>query len=410
MELFNDFKSYWQPGKLEDPFFWAFPVGAALLALVLAYIVLYARRHRLPFSRVTHILCSVAWAGGLAAALVGGTGLYVWSAGLFGENPYQGGYLLGFTICLAVAIWGVASLANLQSHERVKNLIKQPATHFERGQSVYALRNTFDRLKVVAWLTPLAATIMLLPIFRQPQNKLLCVALDNSFSMGSSTPSGMVPLQVGKDALTRTVQSLGPKTDFILGYFDNGRSKESVPALTSAKSPQNLSGTVLIYSGDKSEAAAQIQNLPVGQNGSPVAETVWKTYLTAKLSDQERHYEKRFLVVITDGLENCVKGNLNGLFCDQIEFAEFFPPENVKIVKLEEVIIPGTLDSSNEFMTKVRECGYAELDGATYSSYQDAINEVMADVQSDYSFPVWLLILYILYALVLLFQNPKQNL
>lgn len=411
MKLIEDFRLYLQNSRLDDPYFWVFPAGTVLLVLLLAYLITNQASKKVFFTRTTYIYLAFVWAGAVAGAIAAGVGLYYWIAGLYADQPLQVSHLLSMVLGLAAVIWSVMLFANQQTHERVRNLIAQPCTHHERTHNVFVLRNTFERLKIVAWLLPLAAALALLPVFRSDHNKLLCVVIDNSFSMGSSNPSGMVPLQVGKDALARTVRSLDVKTDFVLGYFDNRAARQSAPGLAGSQSPSGLSGTVLIYDQDKSAASGQIQNIPVGENGSPICETVWKTYLVAKDAHQTRNYDRRFIVIITDGLENGITGSLDGLFCDQPEFEAFFPANQVKIVKLEEITYPNFPNESSEiFMTKIRQCGYAELDGASLTSYNESIDEVMAEVKNDFSFPIWVLIIYLIYALILLFQTPKQNL
>lgn len=407
MQLIQELKQYFTQSSYNDPGFWIYPAGALALVYVLAVLLIKQRNAASPNSRMLHILSNLVLAGVITSAITGGLGLFFWATGRYQAEPLQLSHLLSLALALGVSVWALSSLAGQQTQEDFKNLVEQPKTQFERDRSVKLVRNSYSKLKTFAWLIPLAAALALLPLFYQQKEKLLCFVIDNSFSMEQ-------PLQMGKNALSRTIQQFKEDTHVTLSYFDNREVVTSLGQLLATQSSSGLAGTVISFEADRTSALNQVQAIPIAGKGSPICELIWKTYLFAKDASVERNYDEKYLVLITDCVENVISDeDLTGFLCDSPEFEEFFQSANVRVVQLEDrnFTHPNgqNLDSGGKLLDKAQACGYTILDGSL-SSYDESIDTIANEVTNDYVFPIWVVILYVLYALILLALNQRQNL
>lgn len=412
--MLQQLKLYYAQSDVNAPGFWIYPAGALLLVYLVALLLAKLRDPKTDNTRSHHALTNLVWAGSIAAAVAGGTGLYYWSSGKFSNQPIQFALLIALLLAYIVSLWSLYDMASRYKSERIKDLARQTYTFSDRSQIGSMLRKQFNQLKLVAWMLPLTAAIALLPVFRQSGKNLLCFVLDNSSSMKGTTSSGMIPLQTGKDALTRTIQNLDENTHIMLSYMDDRTAKKNLPELIAITSAGSLAGVVIPFESNKDEAIQKIQDIDVSSL-TPLCEVIWKTFLQARDQIQGQDYNKRYLVVITDAGESLIEDDeLNNFMCDHPEFEEVFPSASVRIVKLEDrnlfsQLVNATTPLTGNFQKKIDACGYIVLDGSTLSSYNAAIDQIVEEVKHDFYFPLWILILYVVYGLFVMGINPRQN-
>lgn len=406
MQLIQELKQYFSQSSYYDPGFWIYPAGALALIYLLAIVLVKQRNSIAPASRILHILSNLVLAGVVASAIAGGLGLFFWSTGRYQSEPLQLSHLLSLALALGVSVWALSSFSGQQTQDEFKNLVEQPKTLFEKDRIEKQVRHSYSKLRTLALLVPLAAALALLPLFYQQKEKLLCFVVDNS-------PSMEEPLEMGKAALSRTIQRFKEDTHVTLSYFDNRSVNNSLSQLLATQSSSGLAGTVIPFEDDRASALDQVQAIPIAGQGSPICELIWKTYLYAKDAAVQQDYDEKYLVLITDCQETAIAdAELNGFLCDSPEFEEFFSSANVRVVQLEDKAFLGnpTINAitTNKLLDKVFACNYTVLDGSI-SSYNASIDKIANEVTNNYNFPFWVVILYALYALALLALNPKQN-
>lgn len=406
--MLNDLTRYIGQSAPQSPAFWMFPMGAMLVFYIVAMILTKIRPLPHPFSRMLNALSNIALAGSLVAAGVAGIALYYWSADLYRDEHLEFSHLLSLCLVLLTTFFVVMIIANMQGKAGLRDVVVQPYTQMEKSITIQKARNWYSANRLLVVALPLLGSIFLLPMFRVEKRQLLCIVLDNSSSMGTPTPSGIIPLEVGKEALGRTLQDLNENTTVILTHFDDRGAKKNLVELLSVKTTGALGGVSVPYEEDKSEAVSYVEQLGLRNvsPGSPLCEAVWKTYLMAQELNSTGNFTNKYMVIITDGEENGVEGDLSGFLCDQPEFNELFDANSIKIIQLESALPP----PQNFFLEKATGCGYEILNGTTTPSYNAAIDQIVGETQNDQWFPLWILLLYIIFAIAMFALNPKQPL
>jgi hypothetical protein len=116
---------------------------------------------------------------------------------------------------------------------------------------------------------------------------------------------------------------------------------------------------------------------------------VWSNFLYSKEFAQEKKYQKKVGIIITDGDESIISNDMSGFsFCGTEGPDSFF--DNISIINMGGVL-------SNPFFRKASGCSlYIEENGLDKSSYSNALNQFLREFVKDWGFILWLVLVTVL--------------
>lgn len=306
---------------------------------------------------------------------------------------YQSGEELIHLLSLIVILFLAANLLHRLSKgfaQGARDIIVQPYTKGEHREFLLKAQSEFKKVKI--WmLLPLLGFLALL-IGGKPAN-LVSIVMDNSKSM-----TGV--LEDGKQALGTTISDLNDETDIVLSWLTDVKPKRKINELMKVSDPSQLEGQHQFFE-DKFQAIDYLETAGTIAS-SPLLEAMWSNYLFSASQQQALSYERKLLVLITDGDESYMAEDLQNFFCSVTDFDDFF--DEISVINL------GT-SYDNGFFRKASECGYSiDYDGTSLSTYSSSLNEILGQFKSDYLFVIWMAIISVLLIFSsILFIQPKKG-
>jgi hypothetical protein len=226
---------------------------------------------------------------------------------------------------------------------------------------------------------------------------LIAIVFDNSGSMETSN---------AMDALSETFYTLDENNEIVLTTLEG---------FTSSDDPggkQNIADLVSVSQSSKLKAGdVHLFNTPVeAQNslhnvfnsgrtvyGSPISESIWKTWLTVKESKpQYKEYRNRLLIVITDGMDNITPSLVPGqfFFDKSVDFAECFAPENT-------FVIDYSGGETNNFLQRCTDAGCDIYPAENNKqAYLDALDNALQSFKNNWNLIYWLVLIFCVFTVI----------
>lgn len=399
--LFHDFREYFSLADYASIDVWLYP-GITLLALLLLTIVNVQLLNRSPLQKtVFHIHKSAILASVIGATIWVGTICFLWLNDFYKSNHLEASHLTSLILSLSLGIFHLLRLRAFFAPNKLKEIISLPFT--ETQYMIYRIRaiHWFKRLQRFFLLVPIGY-LMLLGLLNSGTN-LISFVIDNSSSMKN------VSFDMGKDAIAKTLRSLGSNNHILITWFtQDSSSKESFDSITKSTNTSGLRGETHFYSTPE-EAINVLNSIQIVAD-SPISEAVWQNYLTAK-QRSGTDYEQKALIVITDGADNIAQSiATSSFFCAIPEFNEIYPSECINIIDIQGSFDAGLHNQPGlSFLKKSASCSYPIYNGSSLEEYTSNLDFVLSDYQKNWNLITWTIILVLLSLFLSLLIQTKRH-
>jgi hypothetical protein len=313
-------------------------------------------------------------------------------------------HLISLLLCSFFIIGAFLALRNKFGYNGIKQINAQSYTKDESSRFYGKAAKGFNLLKLWA-LLPILAFAMLLFVFKNPPN-LVSFVIDNSSSMGAN-------LEIGKQAIGKTIMELDKNTDIIIGTFSEGKPKDTINNIISESEYEKLIGTNYHFT-DRNSAISYLNSIYTIASGTPLFESVWKNFLFSRTQASNKYYKLRYVIIISDGFDTGKGKNastnewsfftieeLKDFFCTNSEFDEFYA--NVSFINMGG-------DLNLPIYSKAGECGYyIEEDGTSLYSYSSALDTILDRLKHNWYYILCMAIIYGITVLITFSIQTKRR-
>jgi hypothetical protein len=399
IEFLNSFGEYWSEAEIGSLSFWVLPLItiAAVWILTIVGIKILSGRKRLK----TIFLIIRGWviSAMIVALILVASITYLWTQDFFSQRPLELSFLLSLFIAMAVPLIAMIVLTGYYSTEGMKEITSQPKTPLQLESTISSLKRAFGKNKL-AMLIPVAGFSMLLFALDRGNN-MISIVFDNSESMENSNAI---------QALSETFNNLDENNEIILSTLeglqaqDGSDGKSTMQEIMDVQRYSQLKAGNVVSFDSPDAAVSGLSRISNECIGSPICETIWKSYLFSRETKPDAAYDNKLLVVITDGEDNLVGENiLTGRFLfDSPEFSEFFSPERV-------FIIDYSGSASNPLMQRFRNSGSDIYNVENNKEdYISALDNALQKFMSDWNLVYWVIFIYLLFAVIGLIIQPRK--
>jgi hypothetical protein len=397
-EFLKSFSTYCNEAEFSSIWFWAFPLVTFILIWLLTTVgvKIFSKRKTLK----TVFVINRAWiiSSLITAAKLIGLICFWWSRNFFVQHSYQLPLLISLIISFIIPIFSLLNLRSYYTPEGVKEITDQPKTANQLNSVIVLTKKAFTANKFYYFI-PLLGFLFLLFHLNKGTN-LISFIYDNS---GSMTQTNAV------DAISETFDMLDENNEITLTTLEGFTSPEDpsgIPSITDllliSKSSALKAGKVSAFNSPQ-EAKGGLSQALNPCFGSPVSESIWKTWLFIKETKSNQTYKNSLLVIITDGGDNINVSLKSGkFFFDDKYFAEYFPPENVFIIDYSE-------GSSTNFIERCLNAGcdvyHAENNK---QDYLDALDNALQSFKNNWFLIYWTVLIFSIFTLIGLFIQPRK--
>lgn len=259
------------------------------------------------------------------------------------------------------------------------------------------------RKQIVQWrwiiILPLMSFLWVIPCQVKKEKVFIAIVLDNSDSMADA-------LKDGKSVLADALFQLNMEAEYLIATLQKATVSDMDELLTKRRG-EGLAGVLRQFSST-SDAVSYITSDQVKAEplNSPISEAIWKTFLKAN-EDREvllNDFEKRALIVVTDGMDRIQK--INTFFCFEPEFNDLFSPAEVLMVDVRKY--NGAVNRA-VFFKEAEKCGYAIGDGSDYRSYLNSVETLIGDISRKPPYwTLWAAIIFSLFVTTLFIISPAK--
>jgi len=395
-EFFKSIALYWKQANFGVSEFWLFPLMTVFFIWIFTAVglKLYKRDH--PFRAAFLIDRTWIISSMIVAMLLIGLICYWWSANYFSSHHLQLSLLFSLIIAMLVPVICLVRLKGYFSGSGLRKMLPQPLTPSQSDKTILLAKKEFNKTKYY-FFVPVLGFTMLFSIFNTYKN-LITIVFDNSTSMSNSNAASALSdtfdnLQDNNEIILTTVDGLGPDAE--------GGKLNMTEIMGVNKSAFLKAGVITAYN-TPTDAKGGLPALANPSSGSPICESIWKTFLytgeTKTLSD----YKNKILIVITDGEDNIGATLSSGkFFYDSDDFSEMYPADKVFIIDFSK-------GSMNPFMQKFQLAGCDVYNAENNKQdYLDGLDNALAIFKNNWYLIYWTIAIYILLFVCSLFINPK---
>lgn len=396
--FFKSFGTYCKEAQFDSVSFWAIPL-CTLVFIWLATTVglkIFSKRKKLK----TVFIVNRAWiiSSLLAAFIIISLICYWWSANYFAQHPYQLSLLIALTISMLIPILSIINIRSYYSPEGIKEITDQPKTAHQLDDIITLTKKAFIANKIY-FIIPLFGFLFLLFYFNKGTN-LISFVYDNS---GSMTQTNAV------DALSETFDKLEENNEITLTTLEGFTSPDDPNGKPSIKDLMLISKSSALKAGNVSafnnpqEAKGGLSQALNPCFGSPISESIWKTWLFIKETKPNITYKNKLLVIITDGGDNIDESLKTGkFFFDDESFAEYFPPENVFVIDYSE-------GATTNFIQRYTSAGCDIYPAENNKQdYLDALDNALQSFKNNWFLIYWTVLTFSIFTLIGLLIQPKK--
>ncbi|UPT71039.1 MAG: hypothetical protein M0D53_01075 [Flavobacterium sp. JAD_PAG50586_2] len=397
-EFFKSFSTYCKEAEFSSIWFWAFPLVTLFLIWLMTTVGLkiFTTRKKLKTVFVinrTWIISSL-----IAAGILIGLICFWWSCNFFAQHPYQLALLISLIIAMLIPIFCLFNLRSYYTPEGIKEIIDQPKTAHQLNSVIVLTKKAFTTNKFYFFI-PLFGFLLLFLYFYKGTN-LITLVYDNSTSMQETNAI---------DALSETFSNLESNNEIVLttleGYLetDQAIAKTSLKDIMVVSKYSNLKGGNVVAFENPTDARSGLTQISNKCNGSPICEALWKTYLFVQETKPNHTFDKKLLIVITDGADNIDATLASGKFLfDDENFSEFYPSENTFVI-----------DYSNGISTSfLQRCTSAGCDiypaENNKQAYIEALDNALQTFKNNWYLIYWTIIIVAVFTIIGLIIQPKK--
>ncbi len=403
---------YFQHANLLSLKFWVTPIATVLIMIFMVLIMAKVYRRPYPnsdtnplpgdppvrFTRIFNLWRAWLVAGCLTALLLVAWITFVSRRGEAFRTNYELPTLISFTIAMLCPVIALVKLRGSFTRQKLKNLAPQAHTPREEVRTVTRLRRAFRQTKVWLLLPLLGLAVLFIPGLSKPS--LVAILLDNSGSMEE-------PIAQAREILRTILPQFPNKSKFVITTFDREPTYRSIGEIMDVTPGQmdSLSGSVQAFE-NADEAIAHIEGVSTDQ-GSPISEGIWKTYLDVNQQDPLT-FPNRLFLIITDGKDRRVlyRETDAHYFNGDEGFATVFPSDMVHFidVRLEQ-------DAGGEgesFFRAAESAGMTYNDAQDPEMYQRVLKDLLSPWTVDKDLVFITVLIFVICALLALFITPKR--
>lgn len=401
-DLFKNFSIYVKNAEFGSLEFWITPIVTVFLIWLLTMVgpKLFSNRKRLKTIFVIHnvLIC----ASMIVASVLIGLICYLWSFNYFSVRPIQLSMLFSLFISLLIPVLSFLSLRNYFTSESLKEIVPRPKTKNHRDNTITETRKVYGRNKLF-YLILIPGFLVLFFALNRGQN-LISIVYDNSVSMDNKNAI---------EALSETFDNLDQNNEIVLTTLDGLTSdslgknfyggKKTINEILAVTNYLRLQGGNVSSFNDPISAKNGLYQLTNKSIGSPLCESIWKSFLFSQETKSYTTYKNKVLIIITDGGDNVVETIHSGKFFFDIEaFAECYSPDKVFVIDYSE----GT---TNAFLQKFRESGCESYNvGNSKQDYLNALDNALNSFKNNWYLIYWMVIVVALMTMISLFIEPKK--
>ena len=370
---------------------------AAIWLLTIAGLKVFGKKERLStIFKIHRILIASSL---LIATVLVSLICYFWSKNLLGELHLELAFIISLTIAFTVPIISFVVLRNYWEKAKVNEVISQPISAKQASNNIPYINKTFNKSKLW-YLLPLVGFLFLLFSFNKGVN-LISIVYDNSLSMNGNNAI---------DALSKTFESLDKNNEIIFTNINNNQSelqtcKNTLTDIFAIKQSSRIKAGLCSIYDTPALAKLNFQSTFAESLGSPICEVIWKMWLFTKENKGNNVYKNKLLVIITDGddllLKNYLQQN-NKFLYDDIEFAEYYTPDNTYVIDYSE-------DGGGIVIKKFEEHGAIIYPAITsVNDYLSALDDVMLSFKNNIYLIIWTIVICALGTIIGIFITPKN--
>ncbi len=397
-DFFKSIYAYCKEAQLDSLWFWVVPIFTILLIWLMTTfgLKIFAKQRKLKtvfFVNRSWIISSLIVAGIIISIIC-----FCWSKNYFVQNHLQLSFLIALTISMFIPILRLLFLKSYYTKESIKEITDQPKTLTQFNNAVILVKRSYRKNKLF-FLIPAFGFLFLLFYLYQGTN-LISIVYDNSGSMIQNNAI---------DALSETFDNLQENNEITLTTLDgfttqdDPSGKPSMKELFCINRFSSLKGGNVVSFNNPVEAKNGLSQASNVCFGSPICESIWKTYLFIKETKTNQIYKNKLLIIITDGLDNIGESlKVGKFFFDDGGFVEWFPPENVFVIDYS-----GGVSSS--FMQRCQSAGCDIYPAENNKqAYLDALDNALQSFKNNWYMVYWTIFIYFLFSIIGLLIQPKK--
>ena len=398
-EFLKSFSTYCKEAEFSSIVFWAFPICTLIFIWLLTTlgVKIFSKRKKLK----TVFVINRAWiiSSLIAACILIGLICFWWSSNFFAQHPYQLALLLSITIAMLIPVFSLFKLRTYYTPEGIKEITDQPKTTHQLNDVIVITKKAFTASKYYFFIPLLGFLLLFLYLYKG--TNLITLVYDNSASMQETTAI---------EALSETFSNLEPNNEIVLttldGYSVNVMptvAKTTINEIMSVSKYSNLRGGNVVAFTNPTDARSGLSQISNDCNGSPICEALWKTFLFVQQTKPNQTFDKKLLIVITDGVDNIDATLASGKFLfDDEKFSEFYPAENT-------FVIDYSNGTSTSFLQRCISAG-CEIYPAENNkqAYLDALDNALQSFKNNWFLVYWTVIIFSLFTFIALLIQPKK--
>jgi len=399
-EFAKSFSTYCKEAEFNTIAFWAFPACTlfSIWLLTTLGVKIFGRRGKLK----TVFVINRAWivSSLIAACILIGLICFWHSRSFFAQRPWQLSLLISLVAAMLVPAVSLTRLRKYYSLQEIKEITDQPKTEHQLNNSVIALaKKAFTANKYYFLIPPFAFSLLSLHFYKD--TNLITLVYDNSPSMQETT---------ALEALSETFSGLEPNNEIVLttleGYLETDlvtATKTNLKDIMRAGKSSDLKGGNVVAFLNPEEAKNGLSQISNECIGSPICEAIWKTYLVVQETKANQIYDKKLLVIITDGADYIDASLASGKFLfDDEKFSKFYPSENTFVI-----------DYSNGAPASfLQRCSRAGCDvypaENNKQAYLDALDNALQSFKNNWFLIYWTAAIFSLFTIIALMIHPPK--
>jgi hypothetical protein len=396
--LFNSLGYYFRIAEYNSFEFWVFPAVTILLIwlLVIVGLKVFTRRNR-QFKTVYYIHKAWIISSLAVSAVIIGLICYWWSINFFSDHPWQISLLLSLIISLLVPVLKLRKLRNYFTFESIKDITLLPKTSNKFDETIVTAKKAYFKNKLFYFIL-LTGFLLLLFSLSKGRN-LISIVFDNSTSLDKKNAI---------EALSETLNNLESNNEIILTTLDGldeflSGAKSSMDEITEVKNYAMLKAGNVVPFSDPSSAARGLNQINNQCWGSPICESIWKSYLYIRNTKTNNIYKNKLMIIMTDGEDDIRKSiDSDRFFLDDEEFAGEFPADKIFIVDYSD-------GEMNPLLEKFGEYGCdSYIVTNDKQDYLDALDTALGSFKNNWYLIIWTIILTTIMVLCGIFIEPRK--
>jgi len=228
---------------------------------------------------------------------------------------------------------------------------------------------------------------------------LITLVYDNSYSMQETT---------ALDALSETFSGLESNNEIVLTTLEEGTNtgavaKKNLKDIMRASKSSDLKGGNVVSFLNPEEAKNGLNGISQSDD-SPICEAIWKTYLAVQETKANQIYDKKLLIIITDGADNIDATLASGEFLfDDEKFSKFYPSENTFVIDYSNGVSASFLERC-----KTAKCDVYTAENGDKQAYLDALDNALKPFKNNWFLIYWTAAIFSLLTIIALMIHPPK--